>query len=252
MADLPGYIWALTAVAVLGIPLATCVALYRGALAAGLRRRTAVTIAALCGMLWGGWIAISARLADIGAYRPRPAGPPWFALAFAGALITALAAARIPAVARTLAAPGTASRLTVPHTLRVGGVLFLVMAALGDMPAVFALPAGLGDIAIGLEAPFVARRLARSAGRRGAVWFNLLGLLDFVVAVTIGFLAGMAPHQILHVSPSTGDLALLPLTLIPTTAVPLATALHLLSLRRLSARAHATAVRGAMTPADAM
>jgi hypothetical protein len=252
MVDLPGYVWALTAVAVLGIPLTTCVVLYRGALAAGQRRRTATTIAVLCGTVWGGWIAVSARLADIGAYRPRSVAAPWFALAFAGALVTALAAARIPAVARTLAAPDTASRLAVPHTLRVAGVLFLIMAALGHIPVVFALPAALGDIAIGLEAPFVARRLARATGRRGAVWFNLLGLLDFVVATTIAFLTGMAPHQILHVSPSTGDLALLPLTLIPTTAVPLAAALHLLSLRRLSARVHATAVRSAMTPADAL
>jgi hypothetical protein len=102
------------------------------------------------------------------------------------ALIGPLAAARIPAVSRLLAAPGTVARLTWPHTLRVVGVLLLIVMALGHLPAVFALPAGLGDIAIGVTAPFVARRLARGAGHTRAVWFNALGIFDLVVAVRTG------------------------------------------------------------------
>jgi hypothetical protein len=69
--------------------------------------------------------------------------------------------------------------------------------------------------------------------RTGAVWFNVLGLLDLVVAVSIGFLAGLGPAQLLPVSPSTVEVTLLPLALIPSTAVPLALALHIRSLLRL-------------------
>jgi hypothetical protein len=98
---------------------------------------------------------------------------------------------------------------------------------------VFALPAGLGDIAIGLAAPFVARRLTRGAGHSRAVRFNLLGILDLVVALSIGFLAGLGPWRPLEVTPSTEPLTLLPLALVPTVAVPLAIALHIVSLHRL-------------------
>jgi hypothetical protein len=106
--------------------------------------------------------------------------------------------------------------------------------ALGKLPAVFALPAGLGDLAIGIEAAFVARNLRRGVVSRRSVWyFNVLGLVDLVVALIIGFAAAPAVVRLLLVSPSTEAISLFPLALIPATVVPLAAALHLLSLRRL-------------------
>jgi hypothetical protein len=68
-------------------------------------------------------------------------------------------------VARALEAPGMASRLKLPHTPRVAGVAFLLYMALGYLPALFALPAGLGDIAAGIAAPLVALRLAQASLR---------------------------------------------------------------------------------------
>jgi hypothetical protein len=122
----------------------------------------------------------------------------------------------------------------VPQIFRVVGVTFLVVLALGKLPAVFALPAGLGDMAIGVEAVFVARNLRRGIVDRRAVWyFNVLGLVDLVVALAIGFAAAPAVVRLLLVSPTTEAISLLPLALIPATVVPLAAALHLLSLRRL-------------------
>ena len=49
------------------------------------------------------------------------------------------------------------------------------------------------------------------------------------------------PANLLSVSPSTEGVTMLPLVLIPTTVVPLAVALHLLSLRQLRAPRRATA-----------
>jgi hypothetical protein len=54
--------------------------------------------------------------------------------------------------------------------------------ALGHLPAVFALPAGLGDIVIGIEAAVITRRLQRGVVGRRVVWFNVLGLRDLVDA----------------------------------------------------------------------
>jgi hypothetical protein len=56
-------------------------------------------------------------------------------------------------------------------------------------------------------------------------------------SLSIGFLAGLGPFRPLGVTPSTEPLALLPLALVPTLAVPLAIALHIVSLRRLHAAA---------------
>jgi hypothetical protein len=232
--DLPSYVWVPVLAGVVAIPAAVCAALYRGAVAAGLGRRTATRVAAVAGIAAGGWLLADGLLADAGAYRQDPTtARPWIGVAFVGTLAAMLLATRIPVLARTLAAPGTPARLAWPQTLRVVGGVFLVVLALGKLPAVFAIPAGLGDIAVGLSAPFVARRLARGTGRIGAIWFNLLGILDLAVAVSVGFLAGLGPSRLLHVTPSTEAIGLLPLVLIPTAAVPLAVALHLVSLRRL-------------------
>jgi hypothetical protein len=238
MYDQPSYVWALVLIGVIGIPAITCLMLYRGAIAAGLGRRTATTVAAGAAAVLGGWLLASGLLARAGAYhQPSGQAAPWFGVAVAGILLGLLAATRIPVLARILAAPGTPARLTLPHTPRVVGVTFLLVMAQGHLPAVFALPAGLGDIAAGLAAPFVARRLAHGGGRTRGVWFNLFGILDLVVALGIGFLAGLGPWRPLEVTPSTEPLSLLPLALVPTVAVPLAIALHLVSLRRLRAAA---------------
>lgn len=230
MYDLPSYFWALVLVGALGIPAATSAMLYRGALAAGVGRgaATAVTVTAATGL--GGWLVISGLLAGAGVYHQDPGeGVPWFLVAVLGTLIALLLAARIPLVSRILADAGTPARLALPHTLRVMGVLFLIAMIEGHLPAAFALPAGLGDIAIGLAAPFVARRLTHDSGRAAAVWFNVLGIVDLVVAGIMGFLL----TRVVEVTPSTVPLQLLPLVLVPTVAVPLALTLHIVSLRRL-------------------
>jgi hypothetical protein len=242
--DLPSYTWALVLAGTLGIPAATCIVLYRGGVAAGLDRGAAAGIVAATAAVLGAWLVITSALARALVYQG-PEGGLWFGVAFGGVLATLLLGTRIPAVSRTLAAPGTAARLALPHTLRVVGAVFVLLMAQGHLPAAFALPAGLGDIAIGIAAPFVARRLAREPDGAGAVAaavrFNWFGLLDLVIAVTLGVLLGLP--GLLAVTPSTEPLRLLPLALIPTAAVPLAIALHVVALRRLhtvSARADAS------------
>jgi hypothetical protein len=119
---------------------------------------------------------------------PRAAGHgvPWMPVAVAGFFGTLLALRRIPVVARALAAPGMVNRLELPHSFRVAeGTAFLAIMALGHLPALFALPAGLGDVAAGIAALLVARRLAQGGGRRAAVWLNAFGMTDLVVALTL-------------------------------------------------------------------
>jgi hypothetical protein len=112
--------------------------------------------------------------------------------------------------------------------------VFLIVWAQGALPAAFAWPAAVGDMATGLAAPLVAWQLARGGGRRLAVWFNLFGLADLINALTLGFLIGLG---LFAVEPGTRALAVLPLALVPTLAVPVAITLHVVSLRRLLAGA---------------
>jgi hypothetical protein len=133
--------------------------------------------------------------------------------------------------ARALTAPGMASRLVLLHTFRVTGVFFLLYLALGHLPPLFALPAGLGDIAAGLAAPLVARRLARGTGRRAAVGFNVYGLTDLAAGIALGALTG---YGLLHVTPSSAPISQLPLALVIAADVPLMIALHIACLVTLA------------------
>ncbi len=162
-------------------------------------------------------------------------GVPWLPVAVAGFLGLLLALRQIPVVARALTAPGMVARLELPHAFRVvEGSAFLITMALGHLPALFALPAGLGDIAAGIAAPLVAYRLARGGGRRAALWFTAFGMTDLVNALTLGALTGFA---LLNVTPSGAPISGLPLALIVTAAVPLLLALHITSVSALR-RAH--------------
>jgi len=231
MYDPPGYLWAITIAVIIAIPAATCIVLYGGAVRAGLGRRPAALLAGGAAVVLGGWFTASAVIAGHGWYHARLGhGVPWLPVAVAGFLGTLLALRRIPVVARALAAPGMVNRLELPHSFRVAGVAFLLTMALGHLPALFALPAGLGDIATGIAAPLVARRLARGTGRRAALWLNAFGMTDLVVALTLGALTG---YQLLNVTPSAAPISELPLALIPTAVVPLLFALHIASVSAL-------------------
>jgi hypothetical protein len=231
MYDPPAYLWAITIAGTIAIAATSCLVLYGGAERAGLGRRRAALLAAAAAILVGGWFTATALIAGHGWYHTRLGHQvPWLPVAIAGFLGALLAVSRIPVVARALTAPGMPSRLVLPHSFRVAGVVFLLTMALGHLPALFALPAGLGDIATGIAAPVVARRLSQGTGRRTALWFNAFGLTDLVVAVSLGALTG---YNLIHVTPSSAAISELPLALIPTAAVPLLFALHITSLSTL-------------------
>ena len=231
MYDPPAYIWVITIALTAAIAAAACVVLYGGAMRAWPGRRAAL-LAGAAAVVLGGWFTATAVIAGHGWYNTRLGhGVPWLPIAVAGFFGTLLALRRIPVVARALAAPGLASRLEYPHLFRVEGVVFLIMMALGHLPALFALPAGLGDIAAGIAAPLVAYRLARGTGRRAALWHNAFGMTDLVVALTLGALTGF---QLVNVTPSAAPIFELPLALIVTAGVPLLFVLHITSMSALA------------------
>ena len=233
MYDPPSYLWAMTIAGIIAILAVTCVVLYGGAVRAGLGRQRAVLLTGGAAAVLGGWFTASAVIADHGWYHTRLGhGVPWMPVAVVGFLGLLLALRRIPMVARALAAPGMTSRLELPHSFRaVDGVAFLIIMALGHLPALFALPAGLGDIAAGVAAPLVARGLAQGTGRRAALWFNAFGTTDLVVALTLG---AVTAYQLIHVTPSGAPISELPIAVVPTVGVPLLLAVHITSVSALA------------------
>lgn len=118
---------------------------------------------------------------------------------------------------------------------RAEGGIFLVLYATGWLPALFAWPAGLGDVLVGVLAPVIAIAYAR-APRQNAdlVWaWNLFGLADLLVAVTTGFLTSPSTLQLFAFDTPNELVSRFPLVLIPTFLVPLSVLLHLASLAKL-------------------
>jgi hypothetical protein len=117
--------------------------------------------------------------------------------------------------------------LTLVHFWRaVVGFTFLVLYARGMLPGIFALPAGWGDIAIGVTAPLAAFKLANVSRRRGFILWQILGVVDLVTALTLGPVATLInPHEV-----GTSMMTVLPMSLIPTFAVPLLIALHVIGI----------------------
>ena len=66
-----------------------------------------------------------------------------------------------------------------------------------------------------------------------AIIFNVLGLLDLVVAVGLGMTISPGPTQLFQLMPSGEVLTHFPLVLVPTFLVPLAVMVHVVSLRQL-------------------
>lgn len=111
---------------------------------------------------------------------------------------------------------------------RVLGGVFLVLWLAGSVPGLFALPAGIGDVAVGVMAPFVAARYARDPGqgRSAVAWWNAFGVLDLVVALTFGLLTSPSSLQLFAFDRPNIIISEFPLILIPTFLVPLSILLH--------------------------
>jgi hypothetical protein len=91
----------------------------------------------------------------------------------------------------------------------------------GQLPGVFAIPAGVGDVLTGVLAPLVAYWwfVGKPYARRAAIAWNLFGMADLINAVAIGALTG-----------GGGGGIVFPLLLIPMYGVPRAFLIHSYSL----------------------
>ncbi len=126
--------------------------------------------------------------------------------------------------------------LILIQTYRFGGIVFLFLLAQGQLPAMFAIPSGVGDVIIGLSAPIVAFFYwkKKSFSKKLAITWNIVGIVDLIIAIGTGVILVFPPSfQINAATPTTEIMTQFPLVLVPAFAVPLGLLLHVFSLRLL-------------------
>ena len=187
-------------------------------------RRTLMGVASLlvlwCIAVWG--------LLRLGAYRPILL--PLFVLApvaIAAFLAQTKAGKRFINVAPQQGLIGI-------QIFRVVGGTFLFLWSDGLMPGLFAIPVGVGDILVGVFALVLAILVGRDACPPWTiVGWNLLGLADHIMALTLGVTTSPGPLQQFSLEQPNVLTGFYPVAMIPAFIIPLSFILHGLSLWKL-------------------
>jgi hypothetical protein len=181
------------------------------------------------------WLAVIWSAAISGAFKPGAFAIPLQPIATLGPVVLVvpilLRSRRIGEVLDAM----PASWMIALQVLRVNGFAFLIGWAYGTVPGVFALPAGIGDILTGLLAVPVAISLGSGSreSRRTAIAWNIFGLLDFAIAISIGLAIAF---RLIDTGFASATGGLYPVVMIPAFGVPTWIILHAVSLRQLSRR----------------
>lgn len=186
------------------------------------------------------WFAAAGYAADSGLLQNPPGQPPLPLMVAAGVpLLIYFLLYRASASFRAYVLAADIRLITILQAWRVAGVMFLGLYAYDVLPGLFALPAGIGDLAVGITAPVVAMLLLTrpdyAASRAFVVW-NWLGIFDFIVAFTAGTLAaGVVPGLVGEIT--SAPLTVWPLGMVPGFLVPLFAMLHITALLQIRATA---------------
>jgi hypothetical protein len=182
-----------------------------------------------------GWFLLAITLASIDAYRADAVRIPTIQygilvpVSIGGYLIW-----RSPRLARIIDAVPQHWLIAI-QLYRALGAIFLILYATGKLPGLFAWPAGLGDVLVGVLAPVVAVAFARAPHKNSdlvSAW-NLFGLADLVIAVAAGFITAPSTFQLFAFDLPSELVTRFPLVLVPTFLVPISVLLHLASLTKL-------------------
>jgi hypothetical protein len=216
------------------IHTAILVGLWLGLARTGLDHRTRVRTWVALAVPFTAWWAIVWWLAVGGAFRPRPGVPALPIAIFLPLLIGLPFLLGSKRIGKLLDAT-PAAWLVALQVYRVLGGIFVVAWSRGNISGTFAIPAGTGDVLVGtlaLPAAYLLYAGAPGARRVGIAW-NVLGLVDFAIAIGIGILSAPGPLQMIVPDRPNAQLGTFPTVMIPAFAVPSSILLHALSLRQL-------------------
>ena len=222
----------------LALPLFAMAILMLGAARAQLSSRQTMMAGLVAVALFGLWYAavVPASISGLLKVPPTLQDPP-VGLAFLfGGTLTVWALAWLTPIGRSITTATPLSTIAAFQIPRLMGAVFLIGWLAGSIPAAFAIPAGLGDIWAGVAAWQASRALARGApnARRLLLRANVIGLADFVVAVSLGIMTSEGFAHIL--SPEMPNIINdYPLVLFPAFFVPIFAGFHLIAISRVRA-----------------
>ena len=189
----------------------------------------------LAGVALGGWLALTAALAGRGFFEDFYALPPHMLLAIGPPLLAVLA----------LAASGRHDPLlaALPPSWPIAAQTFRVLveivlwrlAVAGVAPEIMTFTGRNVDILVGLTAPIVAYNcfVRRAWPVRVAQWWNWAGVVILLNVVVHALLSAPTRFRVFETDPPTTFIGDLPYIWLPAFLVPLAWALHAISLRQL-------------------
>lgn len=198
------------------------------------------------------WFVLVVALGAAGAFVGRPGTPPIaIAVAVAAPLLLFFAWLWLSQSFRAFVRSLDLRLIAGIQAWRWAGLGFLALYAHHILPPMFALPAGLGDMAVGFAAPWIVLGLVRRPGFAASPAFirwNVLGIVDLITAIGLGtmsvILSTGAPGEI-----TAAPMATLPLLLIPAFLVPFFLMLHsaaLMQSRQIAlSRNHSTRMASA-------
>src|SRR5262249_17662707 len=183
----------------------------------------------------GAWVGLAGAVAGAGAL-----SNPLTVLAMFGMPLVAGAAI----VLGVTAARRAFSAIPLPvliglNAVRLGGILFLMLALAGRLSGPFPYFAGVGDFVTGALAIPVAWLAARESSLRErsiAAW-NAFGAVDLIVAVTLGLISrNGSPLQLIHAGVGSAAMQTLPWAFVPMVLVPFFLIVHGVIFARMGAR----------------
>ena len=125
--------------------------------------------------------------------------------------------------------------LVAVNTIRILGVIFVLLYAWGELPAPFAPSAGWGDILIGITALPLAWAVTRFGARVRLLAFawNVVGIANLVNAIALGAIGPRSAEAFVG-PPSSEIMTTLPWLIIPGFLVPSLMFIHVVIFHRLA------------------
>lgn len=174
------------------------------------------------------WLLVAVAVGAAGL--PARLRPPQPQLLLVGLTLLLLVLFQTAPAVRAWALALDVRALVAVHLTRFVGFYFLWLHGKGELPWAFAVPGGLGDIAVALAAvALMVWAPRRGTGGWRAYWaWNLAGLVDILLVVLTAARLALADP------PSMGALLRLPLWLLLSYVVPLIIATHAVIFVRLA------------------
>jgi hypothetical protein len=180
-----------------------------------------------------GWLLVYLSLAvnpPGGTVLPSSITVPFLVLGTLGGILPFV----VSPVFRQIVRASPATWIVGVHAVRTFGSIWFALADMKLLPPEFAIPAGIGDMTVGLLALWMVYLLAQQKpyARAFVIGWNLVGVADFMLALTTGLMY-IRPYAAHVAAAGISTLYLNYVFLIPTFAIPLLVALHVYSLAQM-------------------